>query len=349
MSPIPATESLQHAERLTSYRDHTMLDAGLVGSLTRMLGRGRRRVAVTLYRTDIDDELLHITQTASCNGVEQDRNEYLCEPDSLPEAMRQAINLHVFHTELIREGRLNMHCCWFPVVADNRLLACIEIRCSRALTMRQLQLIHGMQGLYRNHQELLNYSQHDSLTGLLNRKTFDDSLERILHNAPALPARGNEQRHGDDPAAENWLAILDIDHFKRINDQYGHLFGDEVLIQVARLMRKLCRRTDKLFRFGGEEFVIVIQRIREADACRFLERLRATIEEHPIPQVGHITLSIGFTLLHPDDQASVALGRADHALYHSKHHGRNQVNRYETLLAQGEVRTPRMNDDVTLF
>ncbi|WP_371323418.1 GGDEF domain-containing protein [Dechloromonas sp. ZY10] len=349
MPPIPATESLQHAERLTSHRDHAMLDCGLVSSLTSMLGRGRRRVNVQLYRTDIDDELLHITQTASCNGVEQDHNEYLCEPETLPEAMQRAISLHVFHTEIQQEGRRSMHCCWFPVVADNRLLACIEIRCSRALSMRQLQMIHGMLGLYRNYLQLLNYSQHDSLTGLLNRKTFDDSLERILLNTPLLPPRDNEQRHPEDSVGNSWLAILDIDHFKRINDQYGHLFGDEVLIQVARLMRRLCRRTDKLFRFGGEEFVIVIQQIGENDVARLLERLRATVEQNPIPQVGQITLSIGYTQLHPDDQASVALGRADHALYHGKQHGRNQVNRYETLLAQGEVCTPLLHDDVTLF
>lgn len=349
MPPIPAAESLLHAERLTSHRDHTQLDCGLVSSLTSMLGRDRRRINVLLYRTDSDDELLHITQTASCNGVEQDHNEYLCEPQTLPEAMQRAISLHVFHTEIQQEGRLSLHCCWFPVVADDRLLACIEIRSSRALSMRQLQLIHGMLGLYRNHLELLNYSQHDSLTGLLNRKTFDDSLERILQKTPRLPPRDHEQRHPEDSAGKSWLAILDIDHFKRINDQYGHLFGDEVLIQIARLMRRLCRRTDKLFRFGGEEFVIVIQQIGERDVARLIERLRATVEQHQMPQVGNITLSIGYTQLHPDDQASVALGRADHALYHGKQHGRNQINCYETLLAQGEVSMPLLNDDVTLF
>ena len=347
--PVPAAESLLHAERLTSHRDHAMLDSGLVSSLTSLLGSGRRRVCVTLYRTDVDDELLHITQTASCNGVEQDRNEYLCDPLTLPPAMRQAISLQVMHSETVREGRQTMYCCWFPVLSEGRLLACVEIRSSRALSMRQMQMIHGMQGLYRNYLELLNYSQHDSLTGLLNRKTFDDCLDKILFTAQLPSPPATDQRQAGRAPGENWLAILDIDHFKRINDQYGHLFGDEVLIQVARLMRRLCRRTDKLFRFGGEEFVIMIQNTAADDVERLLERLRSTVEAHQIPQVGQITLSIGFTRLHPDDQASVALGRADHALYHGKQHGRNQVNSYEKLLAEGEVCVPVLNDDVTLF
>jgi len=262
--------------------------------------------------------------------------------------MQQAIGLQVFHTEVIQEGRQTLHCCWFPIVANDTLLACIEIRCSRALSMRQLKMIDGMLGLYRNYFELLNYSQHDSLTGLLNRKTFDDSLHKILLRTRPPGEQPHDPRRSAT-GGENWLAILDIDHFKKVNDQFGHIFGDEVLIQVARLMRKLCRRSDKLFRFGGEEFVVVIQNASEEQVRKLLERLRHTIEAHPIPQVGHITLSTGFTRLRADDQASVALGRADQALYYGKQHGRNQINAYETLLSNGELQAPIMHNDVTLF
>uniref|UniRef100_UPI00321BD345 GGDEF domain-containing protein n=1 Tax=Escherichia coli TaxID=562 RepID=UPI00321BD345 len=86
--------------------------------------------------------------------------------------------------------------------------------------------------VYRNYQNILDYSERDSLTGLLNRKTFDEKFSRLLAaNVPdAAPQDQQERRLPSSPEIGQWLAVVDIDHFKRVNDQFGHLYGDEVLI-----------------------------------------------------------------------------------------------------------------------
>src|SRR6202011_3687326 len=97
----------------------------------------------------------------------------------------------------------------------------------------------------------------------------------------------------------SWLALIDIDRFKSINDGYGHLFGDEVLLLVSQLMKRSFRGADQLFRFGGEEFVVLLDRASEPGAQIVLERLRTTIGEHEFPQVGQVTISVGYTRIDP--------------------------------------------------
>jgi diguanylate cyclase (GGDEF)-like protein len=134
-----------------------------------------------------------------------------------------------------------------------------------------------------------------------------------------------------------WLAVLDIDHFKRVNDNFGHLIGDEVLLLMARLMRSSFRFHDQLYRFGGEEFVILMRCAGHDDAQAVLNRFRRTVEAYAFPQVGTITVSIGFAPLQGDDTPSAAFGRADKAVYFAKGHGRNQVCSYPQLVAAGDL------------
>jgi diguanylate cyclase (GGDEF)-like protein len=233
-------------------------------------------------------------------------------------------------------------------------LGCIEIATSRALSQRQLALIEGMRGLYCNYLSLLHYSQVDTLTGLLNSKTFDDSLQKILGARECrLPSRPEgERRNGDShDGGDNgdWLAVLDIDHFKRINDHFGHLFGDEVLLLVAGLMRQIFRRRDKLFRFGGEEFIVLLRHTSERNALKVFERFLETVARHAFPQVGQVTVSIGLTRIQPHDNPTTLLGRADEALYYAKHHGRNQLRYYEALAAEGKVVAKTLNTEAELF
>ena len=144
--------------------------------------------------------------------------------------------------------------------------------------------------------------------------------------------------------------MLDIDHFKRINDNFGHLIGDEVLLMVANLMKNSFRFRDKLFRFGGEEFVVVLKPTGATQAQAIFERFRSTMENHAFPQVGRVTISIGYAQIRLHDQPSVILDNADQALYWSKEHGRNRVSSYEALLASGELAPPAAIDsDIELF
>lgn len=185
--------------------------------------------------------------------------------------------------------------------------------------------------IYGNHLAILSRSKHDALTGLLNRQAFDDKVPRLFGDTPH--ARRGEV--GGRPS--HCLALIDIDHFKRINDRFGHLYGDEVLLLLSRLMEQSLRETDLLFRYGGEEFVVVLDDVGQEAAQQVLERFRRAVAEHDFPQVGTVTVSIGFAIpLAPAPLVDV-ISQADQALYHAKDSGRNQVCSYQSLMEQGLV------------
>ncbi|HFE37018.1 MAG TPA: GGDEF domain-containing protein [Gammaproteobacteria bacterium] len=225
------------------------------------------------------------------------------------------------------------------------------------LTESDGRLLNGLMQIYRNYMRILEESENDTLTGLLNRRTFDRKLEQILNE----PMASNEEyaekqtetqrRRSEYASGSNWIAVLDIDFFKKVNDKYGHLYGDEVLLLLANIMRTCFRQTDKLFRFGGEEFVIVIRSATEMGAGYALERLRKKVEEYYFPQVGNVTVSIGYIEIRPGDMSSEVLSKADEALYYAKENGRNQVNSYEQLVADGHIKPVEVevNDDIELF
>ncbi|NTV09254.1 MAG: GGDEF domain-containing protein [Zoogloea sp.] len=193
---------------------------------------------------------------------------------------------------------------------------------------------------FHNQLRHWEYANLDTLTRLLNRKTFDDQFEHLIDDAEKARRRANDRR--DDEAKGGrpcWLGVVDIDHFKRINDGFGHLFGDEVLLLVANVMRGCFRTPDKLYRFGGEEFVVMLRHVRESDVEMVFERFREAIEIHEFPQVGRVTCSIGYTHIDPALSPAELLGRADQALYYSKEHGRNRVSSFDTLLRAGNIQS----------
>lgn len=156
----------------------------------------------------------------------------------------------------------------------------------------------------------------DPLTQLLNRRGIDAIFQQLT------------QDHVSDSASSSSLcvALIDIDHFKRINDQYGHDCGDQVLIQLAHLLRLNTRQTDHIGRFGGEEFIIIFQQTPRHIAHQILERCRQAIEQHPIHYQGttfNFTASFGLACAPPS--ASALILSADRALYQAKALGRNQI------------------------
>jgi diguanylate cyclase (GGDEF)-like protein len=240
----------------------------------------------------------------------------------------------------------------FPIHGSSEVVGLLVIETTTALSPRETDLVQGILAILRNHLALLDYGELDTLTGLLNRKTFEANFQKLCERlaqaeddkaAANLPERRNYTR---DPS---WLALIDIDHFKSINDGYGHLFGDEVLLLVSRIMRRSLRGADHLFRFGGEEFVVVLDRASEPGAEIVFERLRAAIEEHAFPQVGRVTISVGYTRINPRDISTICVERADAALYYAKTHGRNNVRSWETLIAAGELKNQRGTGEVELF
>ena len=199
---------------------------------------------------------------------------------------------------------------------------------------------------------LLAYSERDTLTGLLNRKTFDDAfLELALPPAAAgggTPDPGPERRDAA-AATTHCLGVVDIDHFKRVNDGFGHLIGDEVLLLLSRVMRGTFRCHDRRYRFGGEEFVVLLRCAGDLNAAVAFERLRANVAQYAFPQVGQITVSGGYTVVTAQDTPSRAFERADRAVYYAKGNGRNQVRSHAALVAAGKLEDEHQAGDVELF
>ncbi len=184
----------------------------------------------------------------------------------------------------------------------------------------------------RLREELGTLARTDSLTGLLNRRVFDRRLEEEHRRA---------QRYGKPYA----LTLIDIDHFKRVNDSYGHPAGDEVLRAIGQLLARQFRDVDTVARFGGEEFAVIMPEISGAAATPVAERLRGTVAATPfrLPdgrEIG-VTVSIGVACF-PDcaDSMQAVVDRADQALYTAKEAGRNRVVLYRTMLKAQIERNP---------
>lgn len=232
------------------------------------------------------------------------------------------------------------HRCVFPVVNEHDALGVFEIDSAEPLDAAAERIVDGVLRIYRNFQSLLDYGERDMLTGLLNRKSFDDSFMKALADVNAQSQAPQEDtrpgRRGRRPS-QYYLGVIDIDHFKSVNDRFGHLIGDEVLLLLSRLMRSSFRFRDRLFRFGGEEFVALVRCPDDEGAQAVFERLRHGTESYPFPQVGRITVSVGFSQLRPLDSPASAFERADRAVYFAKGAGRNQVFNHRVLVERGDL------------
>ena len=207
----------------------------------------------------------------------------------------------------------------------------------------QLLSIHSLSEIYTNHQSMISLNDKDSLTGLFNRKSFDRSMHRCYR------LMNHDLRRAHEAENTACLAILDIDHFKKVNDTYGHLYGDEVLLHFAQQMQKIFRQDDGLFRYGGEEFIVILNDVDIDIAESVLNRFRKHIKAYPFPKVDKLTVSIGYTRLETGRMQSEIVDRADHALYFAKEHGRNNVACYEKLVDEGLLQELVTEDDIELF
>ncbi|WP_316366417.1 GGDEF domain-containing protein [Candidatus Thiodiazotropha sp. CDECU1] len=160
-----------------------------------------------------------------------------------------------------------------------------------------------------------NEASHDVLTGIYNRRNLRAILAEqfSLHSRKAIPCS---------------LAMIDVDHFKLINDGFGHVGGDEVLKGLVGLLRHEIRESDKLIRYGGEEFIIIMAATNLSEAEIHLERIRKCVEQfhcEVLPDDFSLTISIGLTEMMEQDQSDDLIGRADSALYTAKRAGRNRT------------------------
>ena len=194
--------------------------------------------------------------------------------------------------------------------------------------------IFGVLGTIRNDKEktiremvaqLQESAIHDPLTGLKNRRYF----AHIFHDECARSLRRQEALT---------LLFLDLDHFKRVNDDHGHHYGDIALQETSRYLQQQCRPYDTVVRWGGEEFIILLRATDELTAIHFSERIRIGIQTELNPDLPFsMTISIGLAQYQDNDTLEALTDRADKALYHAKQTGRNKVIPWSKVLVEGNL------------
>ena len=323
----------------TSHRERDALDRAIVQMLVEFLDA----LSVVLYQVLPDDPHPRMARRAGYDrGCLQPRSRLTPDLVDLPKlADRQE------WVECL-ERRCPVHCAaaggssttCFPVLEGSNVTGLLQIELADSMSAREARLVEGILRILRNQTALLDYGERDTLTGLLNRKTFESRFEKLC---------GEQQDVWLPSQPRSWLGLLDIDRFKSINDTHGHVMGDEVLLLVSQIMQRTLRGADQLFRFGGEEFVVVLEDTNAVGAGTALERIRVAIENHHFPQVAKITASIGFTTIQRQDAPTTCVERADAALYFIKRNGRNGVRCYETLVESGDIVVRDNSGGVELF
>lgn len=329
---------INHVVRISAKRDRTEINAAMVDALMDLFAPQK----LVIYRCYAGKRK---TVIFPCAGYGPEgkflRNAYLpeqrlCKPiDRDPLIKRCQKEL----SAVMKCNDNGSHRIIFPVLRRDEAIYFIELELSDDFSPDQRIALIGLIEYFGNHITLLDYGETDTLTGLLSRKTFDKHLFELLGQASAddKSINPNYARRTLSPDGNHWLAVCDVDHFKQINDNFGHLIGDEVLIMLSQVMRHSFRFDDQLFRFGGEEFVALLQPTNRERALATLERFRTDVEKMVFSRVGHVTVSIGFSQLLTNDTPTDVIDRADEALYYAKRSGRNRVENYEQLIAEQKL------------
>lgn len=323
---------------MTQYRDHELIASSLVKTLYELLETNK----IELYAVHKAQEpvVLNLLARVDSYGVSIKPDRRSKEFEEKPgQAIVQCLETREVVVLELPAG--NGKQVIFPVLDKKGKVVGLLINHCAEMKPAHRRLTGGILRLYHNYLSLLEDSQRDRLTGLLNRETFINAINKIIaeHRKRTSEKSYPQSTRRTYPEEDYtyWMGLMDIDHFKRINDEYGHLYGDEVLILVVRIMQATFREEDLLFRFGGEEFIVALKVPNKEDAAVALERLRRTVENYQFPQVGHVTVSIGYVQITGDDFPLTVVGRADKALYYAKEHGRNRIFNYEDLVARGEL------------
>jgi diguanylate cyclase (GGDEF)-like protein len=311
---------LHHVDLITRYRNRGKIEMGIITAITEILGASRTELHKIFV--PVGDVLVGLSAAVSMGAaglVSEAYDDGFSWPERTGSIENQPHLQQCFGSvepciEQLPDG--NSQLIVLLRNEQNEPYAFLLILRPAPLDAAEREIIAGFAALLKNCLSTLDYSETDTLTRLLNRKTFDEYLINIL----------------------------------AINDRFGHLIGDEVLILMANLMRESFRVQDKLFRFGGEEFVALIRPAEFSHAVRTFERFRTNVEAFNFPQVGRVTISIGFTRIKLGDTPSKILDSADEALYWAKENGRNQCHAYETLIAEGKLQKIQAQEsDVEFF
>ena len=346
--PFMATLT-EHIIKLTNHKDRELLELTLSKALIDLLRIDR----VVIARVVSEDGVKRWLDVASLDvrGGGKVVDPLRVDFETLRELADEKDRVRCLETRSLVEyawaGEDGPRVTFIPLFADTASddEGVIEIHSGATLDQGQVQVINDMVHVFRNMYRLLAYSDRDALTGLLNRKSLDDTfysavLEEMDHGlesatavleASVLPVA--ERRHRVPP--NYWLGTVDVDHFGVINDKSGHLIAEEVLLLVARIMNNTFRTYDRIYRLGGEQFAVLMHCPDEALVLAAFERFRANMEKFNFPQVGRATACAGFTRVTAEDSPSNTLERAERAVDYAQRNGRNQVHSYDDLVRKG--------------
>ncbi|MFA9218175.1 MAG: GGDEF domain-containing protein, partial [Sphingomonadaceae bacterium] len=238
---------LKHMVDMTGHRDHTMLDISVISAVQELAHASQTRI---LTLANVRGQVFVrpraiITASQPARMLDGDVGNP-GEPITQYPALAACIAKHETGADICNAA--GEHTLWLPIWLGDKADTCLEIVNPTPYTSDTIHVIGGIVSVYRNFQNLLDYSERDSLTGLLNRKTFDDQLAKMLaasSELEAVPLPPEQERRSFQQQEKQWLAVVDVDHFKLVNDKFGHQYGDEVLILIAHLMLSSFRTPDR--------------------------------------------------------------------------------------------------------
>lgn len=338
---------------ITSHYDRNVLEKSLLKTLNELFPSPDLRLFRVRELAD-NHELSLLAFCVNSVIVSSDENPKLLDHESaISAAISRAIDNGDVETVTTAKGEHHEVYPAYDVNGD--IYAVLLISTGTEPSINDQRLVYGILRVYSNYLALIERTQKDKLTGLYNRETLDDEITKILvrqsdYFEEEFSSPNDARRRSY--TIKYWLGVIDIDHFKSVNDTYGHLYGDEVLILVARLMKSgVIRDDDLIYRYGGEEFVVLLKAPNETDAMQTFDRIRKKIADHHFPQLKQVTISIGFVEVATQQSPSDVIGQADEALYYAKQNGRNQVQSYSQLVENGKIQqvSKLAHGDVELF
>ncbi len=244
---------------------------------------------------------VHLVKRGRCNPDRIKASDIMSSPlISISPNADFAEAMQMFNTKGIKR---------IPVISRGKVTGLLSLR-----DMIEYSNI-ALTTLDEKHEKLKSQTSLDPLTGVLNKRAVTSAVRKEFERVSRYGGRST-------------LLFVDIDHFKKVNDRHTHLAGDAVLKQLGKLLNDVCREIDVIGRFGGEEFIIIAPNRKKYHAVRFGERLRKEVEDHTFSYRDtkiRLTVSIGISSLFVGRGYTIALERADKAVYHAKKKGRNRI------------------------
>ncbi len=339
---------IEHVIKLTDHRDRDLLELTLSKALIGLLPIGSIIIARVMVEAG-EKRWLEVARLDASGGgkvVNPQRAEFstLVPLQECPDRLRCLVSREV--VEIAWADEQGPRIFMLPLFSDARSddEGVIEIQCEVALSSSEMQILDQLRRVYRNMYSVLEHSDRDALTGLLNRKSLDDAfynavLEELdgvgsqskAHDKPR--SMGQERRHR--VPTNYWLGSATVDNFAGITDRHGHQIANEVLVMVARLLSNTFRIYDRIYRFGDEHFGVLLHCPDEALVLAAFERFRVRVDQFNFPDVGRVTVSCGFTKVLPDDSPVSTLVKTEGAINFAQRSGGNRVCSHLGLVRRG--------------